>query len=184
MGKKGSYIETLFVHGEDEPDPAEEGYILNSITYGLTKFFFAPKLPAGFSYCILDPKDEDDFASISDLLRNHYIKSNRANESHTLFYPDPVLRMMLHRTPPEFNVGIRFEKGPLFKIKSLIYFINVLRSDVELIAYANVMQQQISIKSRNSNAFVIDFLVIHGDFRGRRCRVLLFAFITVRRANF
>ena len=71
-----------------------------------------------------------------------------------------------------------------FRKKSLIYFINGLRSEVELIAYANIMQQQISIKSRNSNAFVIDFLVIHGDFRGRRCRVLLFAFITVRPTNF
>lgn len=113
MGKIGSYIESLFVHGVDEPDPAEEGYILNSITHTLTKFFFAPKLPAGFSYCTLDPKEDNDFASISDLLRNHYIKSNRSNESHTLYYPDPVLRMMLHRTPPELNVGIRFESGPL-----------------------------------------------------------------------
>jgi len=40
------------------------------------------------------------------------------------------------------------------------------------------MQQQISIKSRNSNAFVIDFLVIHGDFRGRRLTPSLFAWAT------
>jgi len=125
MGKKGSFIQTLFVHGVDEPDPAEEGYILHSITFGLSKFFFAPKLATGFSYCTLDPKDDNDFASISDLLRNHYIKSRKSNESHTLFYPDPVLRMMLDRTPPEFNVGIRFEKGPLFQNSCHLIFLSM-----------------------------------------------------------
>ena len=144
MGRKSSFLTKLFAQGADEPDPAEEGFILNSITFNLAKLIFAPSLPAVFSYCNLDPRNDEDFREISGLLRGHFIKSKRTDASFTLYYPDPVLRMVLYRTPPEFNVGIRFESGLLSKMQ---------KNDVDSLLFWKVKKSLLRMLTLCSNRF-------------------------------